>query len=31
VGLKGTRYARLMRRRVALGLADPLVANRFVL
>jgi hypothetical protein len=25
------RYARLMRRRVALGLADPLVANRFVL
>jgi hypothetical protein len=25
------RYARLMRRRVALGLADPVVANRFVL
>jgi hypothetical protein len=25
------RYARLMRRRVALALADPLVANRFVL
>lgn len=25
------RYARLMRRRVALGLADPLIANRFVL
>jgi hypothetical protein len=26
-----TRYAQLMRRRVGLGLADPLVANRFVL
>jgi hypothetical protein len=26
-----TRYARLMRRRLALGLADPLVTNRFVL
>jgi hypothetical protein len=25
------RYARLMRRRVGLALADPLVANRFVL
>jgi hypothetical protein len=25
------RYARLMRRRLALGLADPLLANRFVL
>jgi hypothetical protein len=26
-----TRYAQLMRRRVRLGLADPVVANRFVL
>jgi len=29
--LECTRYAHSMRRRVALGLADPLVANRFVL
>jgi hypothetical protein len=29
--LESTRYARRMRRRVRLGLADPIVANRFAL
>lgn len=31
IGIESLRYWRIMRRRVALGLGDPLVANRFAL
>jgi hypothetical protein len=30
-GIEGTRYHRMLRRRLVLGLAEPIVANRFLL